>query len=96
MPEKMLKDGLTKYRGEVVIVQGENDRMVGRDAGSKYLQFLTNVSSSEIFMIPDCNHQFMGEKNGRIMSAAPFYVFARNRFERPAFPDPAGGIKLYD
>lgn len=96
MPEHMLKDGLTKYRGEVVILQGENDKMVGRDAGAKYLQYLTNVSHSEIFMLPGCDHQFRGEPFGRIMSEAPFYAFARSRFERPKFPDPVGGIKLYD
>ena len=45
-------------------------------------------------MIPNCDHQFKGEVNGRIMSQAPFYAFATG--DKPAFPDPNGGIKLYD
>ncbi len=96
MPEKLLKQGLNNFTGEAYIVQGENDAMVGPDAGKKFQGELVNASSVELFMIPNCDHQFRTEKNGRIMSEAPYYAFARNRFERPKFPDPRGGIKLYD
>ena len=43
-------------------------------------------------MIPNCNHQFFGEANGKIMSKAPLWAFAGDT----TFPSPEGGKKLYD
>lgn len=93
MPEKMIKDGLKKFKGDVVIVQGEKDEVVGPKAGKIFHDLATGASHKELIMVPDCDHQFRGEANGRIMSEAPFYAFTKG--VKPKFPDPQGGIKLY-
>ncbi len=96
MPEKYVKQGLKKFRGNIIVVQGEDDEVVGPEAGRTFHRLATGASRKELFMIPNCSHQFIGEANGRIMSEAPFYAFAENASDRPNFPDPKGGIKLYD
>jgi pimeloyl-ACP methyl ester carboxylesterase len=96
MPEKKIKDSLKKFKGEVYVVQGEDDEIVGPEAGRTFHRLATGAKHKELFMIPDCSHQFIGEANGRIMSEAPFYAFAEKPTDKPVFPDPKGGIKLYD
>jgi pimeloyl-ACP methyl ester carboxylesterase len=96
MGEKHIKHGLKQYTGELVIVQGEEDEIVGPQAGKHFQRLATSASRKELFMIPECSHQFIGEANGRIMSEAPFYAFAAKPSDRPEFPNPTGGIKLYD
>jgi hypothetical protein len=59
---------LRKFTGEVVIVNGEDDEVVGSGAGPLFYSFAESAKKRELFMIPDCDHQFRGEKNGRIMS----------------------------
>ena len=92
--EERVKQGLEYYRGEVYIVVGENDEVVGPEAGQIFYDLARMSPTRKLFLIPNCDHQFRGETNGRIMSQAPFYAFATG--ERPDFPNPNGGIKLYD
>ena len=92
--KKPVEEGLKSYWGEVYIVVGERDDVVGPEVGQIFYDLATRASHRELFMIPNCDHQFKGEVNGRIMSQAPFYAFATG--DKPAFPDPNSGIKLYD
>lgn len=85
--------GLPKFRGEVHIVIGANDDVVSPVAGKYFYDLATGASRRNLFTISDCNHQFHGELNGRIMSEAPFYAFSKG--DRPIFPDPQGGMVLY-
>lgn len=94
MPMNRLKSGLEKFKGDVYIVVGEDDGVVGSQAGKIFYDLATGARHRELFLIPECDHQFRGEKNGRIISVAPFYAFAKG--DKPRFPDPYGGIKLYD
>lgn len=94
MPEKLVRTGLAKFNGEVYIVIGKEDDVVGVGAGKLFYDMATGASHRELHVIPNCDHQFRGEKNGRIMSEAPFYAF-REKSKKPQFPDPKGGIKLY-
>lgn len=89
-----VREGIKKFKGEVYIIIGDNDDNVGTDSGKTFYNWAQNVSHKELFVLPDCDHQFRGEKNGRIISQAPFYAFGKG--EKPPFPDPEGGIKLYD
>jgi hypothetical protein len=86
-------DGIKKYRGEVVIVVGQGDNALGKEIGEKFFDYFINAKNKEIFEIPSCDHQFRGEVNGRIFSQAPLYAFGNEKF---TFPDPNGGIKIYD
>lgn len=94
MPDQMIQNGLQEFNGNVCIVIGENDDVVGPQAGKTFYDLATGAQHRELIYVPSCDHQFRGEANGRIMSEAPFYAFAMD--DRPKFPDPTGGIKLYD
>lgn len=89
-----VKEGMSKFKGEVYIVIGDKDDNVGTDSGKTLYNWATVASHKKLFVLPDCDHQFKGEKNGRIISQAPFYAFGIG--EKPFFPNPFGGIKLYD
>lgn len=94
MPKDEVKTGLQKFKGEVVIVQGEEDDVVGPETGPECFQFATGASKKGIFMIPGCDHQFRGTENGQVMAKAPFYAFAEEG-GKPSFPSPEGGLVLY-
>lgn len=85
--------GLKQFEGEVYIIIGDNDDNVGTESGQVLFNQAISASHRELFVLPDCDHQFQGETNGRIISQAPFYAFTTG--EKPNFPDPNGGIKLY-
>lgn len=89
-----VRDGISRFRGEVYIMIGDKDDNVGTDSGQVLYDWAVGASKKELFVLPDCDHQFRGERNGRIISEAPFYAFSLG--EKPKFPDPVGGIKLYD
>lgn len=93
MGERRCRTGLEQFKGNVHIVIGEKDDVVGPQAGKIFYDFATGAQHRELIYVPNCDHQFRGEVNGRIMSEAPFYAFAKG--DKPKFPDPSGGIKLY-
>lgn len=86
--------GIKQYKGEVVIVVGKGDYALGKQIGDKFFDYFINAKHKEIFEIPNCDHSFKGEINGRILSEAPIYAFKEGN--KIKFPDPNGGIKLYD
>lgn len=88
-----ISHGLGQFKGELVVITGQGENALGEDVGYEFIKLATQVSKKEIVVIPNCNHQFMGEANGRILSQAPFYAFSDQG--SPDFPDPKGGIKLY-
>ncbi|HCW32109.1 MAG: hypothetical protein UT36_C0002G0005 [Candidatus Peregrinibacteria bacterium GW2011_GWF2_39_17] len=91
--QEAITEGLRKYTGECHIVIGENDEVVGKDAGSFFASLATGASVVRSVVIPNCDHQFRGERNGRIMSAAPLWAFSDPDSENPS---PEKGVKLYD
>lgn len=93
MGREVLREGLQRFAGEVFIVIGENDTNVGVYSGQVFYDLAIRAARRELFVIPNCDHHFSGSVNGRIMSQAPFYAFAKGK--RPKFPDPLGGIVLY-
>ncbi len=91
---KAVENGLRDFAGEVFIVIGADDDVVGgEETGRYFLNLATRASRRELFVIPDCDHNFRGRTNGIVMSEAPFYAFAKGF--RPKFPDPDGGMVLY-
>lgn len=91
--EQAVRKGLGIYKGEVYIVIGQDDDVVGVDAGKTFYDIASSATHRELKVIPNCDHQFRGETNGRIMSQAPFWAFAQG--EKPPFPLPFAGIRLY-
>ena len=91
--ERLVREGLKQFKGEVYIMIGDSDDVVKTESGEVFLNFCDIASRKELFVLENCDHQFTGERNGRIMSHAPFYAFLD---EKPVFPDYEAGIFLYD
>ncbi len=87
-------EGIREYKGEVTIVVGKGSNALGKEIGDKFFDYFINAKNKEIIEIENCDHQFMGEINGRILSQAPIYAFKDG--EKIKFPNPNGGIKLYE
>lgn len=90
-----VRGGMRKFTGEVYILIGDNDTNVQTVSGQTFYDWSTSATYRELFVLSDCDHQFTGEKNGRILSQVPFYALAPIG-EKPPFPNPTGGMKLYD
>ena len=84
-------ENLSKFSGEVYIAVGDNDEIVGEKAGKIFYDMAISASKRELEIIPNCNHQFTGETNGKIMSLAPLWAFGNNK----TFPSPEDGKILY-
>lgn len=84
--------GLSRFVGQCHIVVGENDEVVGTGPAKLLAQVACRASVVRDAVIPDCGHQFTGETNGRIMSAAPRWAFANVGGDSPS---PNDGIRLY-
>lgn len=89
---RAIRTGLGAFGGEVYVVVGENDEIVGKDSGLLFFELATGAKSRKLVAVPNCDHQFRGGINGRILSKAPLWAFAGD----DSFPSPSGGIKLYD
>jgi len=87
-----IEEAFGKFRGEVYIAVGEDDECVGKEAGDYFLGLATGARKKKLVIIPNCDHQFQGWINGKIMSKAPFWAFADDE----TFPSPEGGVVLYE
>lgn len=83
--------GLAEFAGEVYIVAGENDDVVGPETAPMVSGLVKKASVHKLVIVPNCDHQFRGLENGMIMSKAPLWAFLGDQ----DFPSPNGGIELY-
>lgn len=86
-----LRRGLSEYDGELYVTLGDNDRIVGPKAAETLLELATNATMKNVVIVPNCNHQFTGETNGKILSKAYLWAFKGDE----TYPSPEGGIQLY-
>ncbi len=89
---KPVRTGLASYASNVFIAVGEQDEVVGKDTAEMIYGMVTAARHRQLFIVPECDHQFKGAINGRILSSAPRWAFTREM----AVPDAAKGIWLYD
>lgn len=89
--DEAVVDGLRRFSGDLFMVAGDADEVVG-DLARTLFGHATAARRKQLVVLPGCDHQFRGERNGRIMSHAPLWAFA----DETGFPDPARGIHLYD
>tara|TARA_Y100000590_G_scaffold45437_2_gene48274 strand:+ start:45735 stop:46499 length:765 start_codon:yes stop_codon:yes gene_type:complete len=84
-------EGIGNFTGRLFVTYGSSDGIAKFLAYS--LSFLAN-SSKEIYVeeIPNCDHGFRGEENGKILSNAYKWVLETKN----SFPSPADGIFLYN
>ncbi len=88
----LIKHRISSFTGEVYIAIGANDSVVGPDAGREYSALARQSSKLTHILIPECDHQFRGRRNGMIFSKAPLWAFAGDT----TFPLPNNGLVLYD
>lgn len=91
--EKIIQQGLARYKGSLNIVVGSGKDAIGEEYASKLIGWARQASRKELVVLPDCDHNFSGERNGMILSKAPFWAFAEGG--DPTFPSPKGGTVLY-
>ncbi len=83
--------GLRRYTGEVYIAYAKDD--VPAVVLAMTLPSLTRSASAiHARGVPNCDHSFSGETNGKFLSQAYLWAFAGDE----TFPSPEGGARLYD
>ncbi len=90
----LIEECLSKYTGELVVVTGSTGNALGALVGNFFIESCTIAKRKEIFTLENCDHNFKGEKNGRIFSQAPFYAFSD--IPPKSFPDYRAGVVLYE
>lgn len=86
-----LKKGLAAYKGELYITLGDNDQVVGTKTAQTLAEYATKAKLKKVVVVPNCDHQFTGERNGRILSKAYLWAFKGDK----TYPSPEGGTELY-
>ncbi len=87
-----IENSLKNYIGELYIAIGANDEVVSSNTGKLFSSFAILAKVNKFMIVPNCDHQFRGEINGKILSKAPLWAFIGEN----TFPSPIDGIKLYD
>ena len=85
--------GLDAFTGELHVVVGDQDNVVSPDVAHSFASRAKSARSVKAVVLPDCDHQFRGEANGRIISQAYHWAFGDEAID---FPNPDAGIWLYD
>jgi len=70
----LLRRSLSKFLGELYIVSGEKDYVISPDAAKTLGEWATRAKTKRIVIVPNCDHDFSGEKNNRTLSEA--YLWA--------------------
>jgi hypothetical protein len=83
--------GLRRYTGEVYVAYGEQDAPAAMLAMT-LPALARSATAVHARGVPDCEHTFDGETNGRILSKAYLWAF----FGDDTFPSRDGGVPLYD
>ena len=82
---------IPQFTGRIYVAYGANDPLARFLA--YVLQFgATSAESLHVREVPDCDHRFSGATNGRILSKAFLWAFG----EDDTFPDPGGGLDIYE
>lgn len=87
-----IQKGLENYTGELSVVVGKNDEVVGSKIGLFYSELAKSASKKKLEVIQNCDHQFRGIINGKILSKTPQWAFLDDK----SFPSHHGGTILYN
>jgi alpha/beta superfamily hydrolase len=68
--------GLTEYAGQLVILVGEQDEVVGRDAACLFDEISPSAYPKEVRFVPDCDHFFTRPEHDRLLEDTSVKVFA--------------------
>lgn len=68
--------GLKEYTGEIVLLVGEQDKVVGRDSASLFDEISPAVSRKEVHFVPECDHFFTRPDHDQFLEEMSVRVFA--------------------
>jgi alpha/beta superfamily hydrolase len=74
-PRRILT-GLKEYAGELVLLVGEKDEVVGRDAACLFDEISPAVRHKQVLFVADCDHFFTREDHDRLFEETSLRVFA--------------------
>jgi dienelactone hydrolase len=83
--------GVRRYAGEVYVAYAEGDTPAVAMAMT-LPSLARRASAVHARGVPDCDHGFSGETNGKVLSKAYLWALAGDE----SFPSPEGGVRLYD
>jgi pimeloyl-ACP methyl ester carboxylesterase len=75
--------GLKEYTGRLVILVGEKDEVVGRDAACLFDEISPAARRKQILFVPDCDHFFTREDHARLLEETSLRVFAEPEALQP-------------
>jgi len=71
----IIRRGLSNYSGELYITLGEKDYVISPEVAHNFAEWATKAKSKKVVPIPDCDHDFSGEINGKILCEAYLWAF---------------------
>ena len=85
-----LKEALPTYQGDLYITVGDLD-YISEMTPEMMIQLSTSAQKIRLVEVANCDHQWTGKTNGRILSKS--FIWAFNDDE--TYPCPEGGVELY-
>jgi predicted esterase len=74
--ESAINRGLSNYRGELYIILGDKDYVINPKTAQSLADQASKAKHKKVVLIPDCNHQFSGEKNEKRFREAYLWAFS--------------------
>lgn len=90
-----IKRDLPSYIGDLFLLKGSDDDVIGTDTLEYISSYATNVSNIQTHTILNCDHQLKGLTNSYILSQLPEHYFL-GKYKAEKFPDGSKGINLLD
>lgn len=70
--------GLKHYSGRLCMFIGDDDEIVGRDAGALFDDLSPSAHPKEVIFVPGCDHFFSSEEHDRLYAATVVRVFSED------------------
>jgi alpha/beta superfamily hydrolase len=74
-PQRIIA-GLKEYAGQLVLLVGEKDKVVGRDAACLFDEISPAARHKQVLFVQDCDHFFTREDHDRLLEETSLRVFA--------------------
>jgi len=72
----LIKENLSKFAGELYVISGDKDYVISPEAAQTFVEWATKAKTKKVATIKDCDHDFSGAKNGKILSDTYFWAFS--------------------
>jgi hypothetical protein len=74
-PQRIIA-GLKEYAGRLVLLVGEKDEVVGRDAACLFDEISPAARRKEVVFVPDCDHFFTRDDHDELFEQTSVRVFS--------------------